>query len=75
MHIITALFALAALATIVVAAIWALIHFVGLQSSLIWTAIVGGIAWAIKTSIEQQRERRRVLADQSGPSTSNSSTS
>ena len=49
---------------ICVGAIWGLVHFAGLQASLLWTAIVGAAAWAIRTSIEQRREYQRLLAEQ-----------
>jgi hypothetical protein len=46
-----------------VAAIWSLVHFAGLQASLLWTAVVGAGAWAVRSSIEQRREYQRLLAD------------
>lgn len=42
---------------------WVLIHYAGLQTSLLWTAIVGAIAWAIRSNIEQKREHQRLLAE------------
>jgi hypothetical protein len=48
---------------ILVAAIWSLVHFAGLQASLLWTAIVGAGAWAVRSSIEQKREYQRLLAE------------
>lgn len=59
---IKGVFALLALLGIVGASIWALVTIVGLQGSLIWTALAGFIAWAVKQTIEQQKERRRLLA-------------
>lgn len=47
-----------------IGAIWSLVHFAGLQASLLWTAIIGAAAWAIRSSIEQRREYQRLLAEQ-----------
>lgn len=51
-------------AAMVVGTIWALVHFVGLQASLIWTALLGAIAWVVQNAVHQQQEYRRLLADQ-----------
>ena len=53
----------ALLLAFVVLAIWGLVHFAGLQASLLWTAVIGAIAWAIRNSIEQKTEHLRLLAD------------
>lgn len=42
---------------------WSLVHYAGLQGSLLWTAIIGAAAWAIRSSIEQKREYQRLLAE------------
>lgn len=42
---------------------WTLVHFAGLQASLMWTAIIGATAWLIRSHIEQKREYQRLLAD------------
>ena len=42
---------------------WVLIHYAGLQASLLWTAIIGAVAWAIRSNIEQKREHQRLLAE------------
>ncbi|MFP7721419.1 hypothetical protein [Lysobacter sp. A3-1-A15] len=47
-----------------IGAIWSLVQFAGLQASLLWTAIIGAAAWAIRSSIEQRREYQRLLAEQ-----------
>lgn len=47
-----------------IGAIWSLVHFAGLQASLLWTAIIGAAAWAIRSSVEQRREYQRLLAEQ-----------
>lgn len=46
-----------------IAAIWALVQYAGLQASLLWTAIIGAAAWAIRSNIEQKREYEKLLAD------------
>lgn len=43
--------------------IWLLVHFAGLQASLLWAAIIGAAAWAVRSSIEQKREYQRLLAE------------
>lgn len=48
---------------IVIAGIWALVVYVGLQASLVWTAVLGAAAWSIRSSIEQRRAYQRLLAD------------
>jgi len=48
---------------IVVVALWALARYGNLQASLVWTALFGGIAWLIRSNVEQKREHRRLLAD------------
>lgn len=49
--------------TALVAALWALVSYAGLQASLLWTAIIGAAAWAIRSSIEQKREHQKLLAE------------
>lgn len=44
--------------------IWALTHYAGLQTSLIWTAAVGAIAWGVKSNTEKRRENERLLVEQ-----------
>ena len=61
---IRSILALALAAAVVVGAIWALVHFVGLQASIIWTGLVGLVAWAIQTAVQQRQEYRRLLAEQ-----------
>jgi len=46
-----------------IAAIWALVQYAGLQASLLWTAIIGAAAWAIRSNVEQKREYEKLLAD------------
>jgi hypothetical protein len=58
-----AIIIIAAITAILFTAIWSLVHFAGLQASLLWTAIVGAGAWAVRSSIEQKREYQRLLAD------------
>lgn len=50
-------------ALVAVGAIWALVNYAGLQASLLWTAIIGAAAWAIRSNIEQKREYEKLLAD------------
>jgi len=52
-----------ALLGLLVLGIWALVHFAGLQGSLLWTGVLGAIAWAIRNSIEKRREHIRLLAE------------
>jgi hypothetical protein len=42
---------------------WVLTHYAGLQTSLLWTAIIGAIAWAIRSNVEKKREHQRLLAE------------
>lgn len=51
------------LIAIVIAGVWGLVAFVGLQVSIVWTALLGGVAWSIRSSIEQRRAYQRLLAD------------
>jgi hypothetical protein len=37
---------------------------VGLEASLMWTAIIGGLGWLISTSSERKAEYRRILAEE-----------
>lgn len=37
---------------------------VGLEASLMWTAIIGGLGWLISTSAERKAEYRRILAEE-----------
>lgn len=46
-----------------VAAIWILVKLIGLQASLVWTGVVGFVAWSVRSSVEQKREYQRLLAD------------
>jgi hypothetical protein len=46
-----------------VAGIWSLVMYAGLQSSLLWTAIIGAAAWAIRSNVEQKREYQKLLAE------------
>lgn len=48
---------------IVIALLWALISFAGLQTSLLWAAIMGALAWVVRSSVEQRREYQRLLAE------------
>ncbi len=45
------------------AGIWSLVNYAGLQASLLWTAIIGAAAWAIRSNIEQKREHQKLLAE------------
>jgi hypothetical protein len=58
------LLALVGVLVIGVGAIWALVTLVGLQASLVWAALVGGIAWLVRTEVEKKRELTRLLAEQ-----------
>lgn len=53
------LFGLAVIAT----AAWALVHYAGLEGSLLWTAIVGALAWAIRSNAEKKQEHLRLLGE------------
>ena len=55
---------LALILAVVVAVVWSLVYYVGLQASLIWTGVIGAIAWAIQTAVQQKQDYRRLLADQ-----------
>ncbi len=44
-------------------AIWSLVTYAGLQASLLWTAIIGAAAWAIRSNVEQKREHQKLLAE------------
>jgi hypothetical protein len=44
-------------------AVWALVTLVGLEASLVWGAIIGAIAWAVRTNVERRHEYQRLLAD------------
>lgn len=57
------LLALAAVLGVVVAAVWGLVVLVGLKASLIWTAILGGIAWLVRHEVEKKRELTRLLSE------------
>jgi hypothetical protein len=46
-----------------VVVVWSLIHYAGLQASLLWAAIIGAAAWAIQSNIEQKREHQKLLAE------------
>jgi len=48
---------------ILLVAIWSFVHFGGLQTSLLWTGLVGAAAWAVRSSVEQKREYQRLLAE------------
>lgn len=50
-------------ALIVGSVIWALVQYAGLQTSLLWTAIIGAAAWSVRSNIEQKREYEKLLAD------------
>lgn len=63
MSVSKALAVVVALAVLLVLVSWGLIRLAGLEASLLWTAIVGAIAWAIRNSIEQKREHLRLLAE------------
>ena len=56
---------LALLLILLVAAVfvWVLHKFVGVQNPLLWTAVLGALGWAIRSSVEQKREYRRLMAD------------
>lgn len=43
--------------------VWVLHKFVGVQNPLLWTAVLGALGWAIRSSVEQKREYRRLMAD------------
>jgi len=58
------LLAFVAAAGIVIAAVWVLVHLVGLKASLIWTGLVGAAAWAARTMVQRKQEYRRLLAEQ-----------
>lgn len=51
-------------AILIIGTIWTLVNFIGLQASLIWTALLGAIGWAVQSSIRQKQEYQRLLADQ-----------
>jgi|ERR1022692_60593 hypothetical protein len=44
--------------------IWALTKYGGLQTSLIWTAVAGAIAWSVRSSAEKKRENERLLVEE-----------
>lgn len=60
---IRALLVSAAVLALVGAGIWSLVNYAGLQASLLWTAIIGAAAWAIRSNIEQKREHQKLLAE------------
>jgi hypothetical protein len=60
--LLTTLIGLVMILAMFVGGVWGLTHLVGLHASLIWTAVVGGVAWLIKLGVEQQKDRRRILA-------------
>ena len=64
MKLTRAVLILVVLLAILVAVIWLLMSFVGLQASLLWTAIIGAVAWAVRSSIERKQEYQRLLAEQ-----------
>lgn len=45
------------------AIVWSLVKYAGLQASLLWTAIIGAAAWAIRSNIERKREHQKLLAE------------
>lgn len=59
-----AFFLLLFVAALVVATIWGLVNLIGLQASLIWTAIIGAMGWAVQSSVRQKQEYQRLLAEQ-----------
>lgn len=64
MDFMKSLLALVAVLSVLVGAIWALVTFVGLQASLVWAALVGGVAWLVRSEIEKKRELTKLLAEQ-----------
>ena len=49
---------------VVVGAVWVLVSLIGLQASLIWTSVLGAMAWAVQSAVQQRQEYQRLLADQ-----------
>jgi hypothetical protein len=47
---------------LMIGVVWALTHYAGLQASLLWTAIIGAAAWAVRSNLEQKREYQKLLA-------------
>lgn len=37
--------------------------YAGLEASLLWTGLIGGLGWAIQSSVQTKREYARLLAD------------
>lgn len=44
-------------------AAWFFYRYSGVQNPLLWTAALGALGWAIRSSVEQKREYRRLMAD------------
>jgi hypothetical protein len=42
---------------------WLLYRYSSVQNPLLWTAALGALGWAIRSSVEQKREYRRLMAD------------
>lgn len=42
---------------------WFFYRYSGVQNPLLWTAALGALGWAIRSSVEQKREYRRLMAD------------
>jgi hypothetical protein len=42
---------------------WFLYRHSSIQNPLLWTAALGALGWAIRSSVEQKREYRRLMAD------------
>lgn len=50
-------------ASLVAAVIWALVTKIGLEGSLVWGAIIGAIARAVRTNVERRHEHQRLMSD------------
>jgi hypothetical protein len=55
---------LLAAVVLICAVLWAAVRLMGLQASLIWTALVGILAWAVQSAVQQRQKYRRLLTKQ-----------
>jgi hypothetical protein len=63
MRVLKALLIVVLCLAVLAACAWALVRYAGLEGSLLWTAIVGALAWAIRSNTEKKQEHLRLLGE------------
>jgi hypothetical protein len=63
MKILKSLFLVGLILGLLVSVSWALVHYTGVEASLLLTSIVGMVAWSVRNKQEKTRERNRLLAE------------